>query len=309
MGQMSPRVLISDKEFFIAIRAYLDRSGAANTGCVSLAAFGAPDDVWARFEKGWYEILKTAPSPIPYMHMKEAMQRWPDTPFSYLKGWNKENAWTLVFKLAKFMSEFSPNELLRFSCTVDMDAWRKLTAEGLSIPSEVDICNYYCVRPAIVATGHSIMMAQQTEIVDITGDDLIHFVFDRSEPFFEKFRAEWNVGKDEFERTGKYNMWRLVDSVTEGNMKTTPGIQAADILAWGLNRENTAPEGTYGTGLANILQRITAGSHAPMDEAQMRRVYGRTRGAGVSSVHVGTEVVGQPGQESPAKGIDPQDAG
>jgi len=274
MGQCCPRVLINGRDFFIAIRAYIDRSGTSESGCVSLAAFGATDEVWGRFEKGWREILDTAPSRIEYMHMKEAMQRRRGGPFSHVKGWNQANAWTLVFKLVKFMAEFDKTELINFSCVVDMNAWRRLTAEGLSVPSEVDICNYYCIRPAVVATGQSVLMAKQSDIVDVTYDDLIHFVFDRGEPFYEKFRAEWNAGMDEFERTGKYSMWRLVDSITEGNMKTTPGIQAADILAWSLNRENTAPEGHYGTGLADIMRRITAGTYMNADEAMMRWRWG-----------------------------------
>ena len=78
----------------------------------------------------------------------------------------------------------------------------------------------------------------------------------------------------ECERTGKDSMWRLVDFVTEGSMQTTPGIQAADILAWGLNRENTAPEGHYGIGLADIVRKVTAGMSMHCDEAIMRKLYG-----------------------------------
>lgn len=272
MGRFSPRVLISERDVFIAIRAYIDRSGTASSRFVSLAAFGAPDGVWARFERGWAEILKTAPSPITYMHMKEAMQRWPDTPFSHLKGWNRENAWEIVFKLAKFMSEFKNTELLNFSCVVDMDDWRKVHAEGIDIPSEITLCNAYVPRQAVLTAAKSLLKAHESKKhIPLDPDYLIHIVFDRNEPFFAPFDAEWNSEKDKANRSGIFSPWIMVDSVAEGTMETTPGIQAADILAWGLNRENTAPEGHYGTGLAEILRNITAGTWMHVDEDVLRR--------------------------------------
>jgi hypothetical protein len=271
MGKFSPRVLIHEKDVFIAIRAYVDRSGQSSSRFVSLAAFGAPDEVWEKFEKGWEDILKTAPSPITYFHMKEAMQRHLDTPFSRSKGWNQENAWTLVFKLAKFMSEFKNTELLNFSCVVDMDDWRKVNAEGIDIPSEITLCNAYVPRQAVLTAAKSLLNAHEgKKHIPLEPDFLIHVVFDRNEPFFAPFDAEWNAEKDKANRSGVFSPWILVDSVAEGTMETTPGIQAADILAWGLNRENTAPEGHYGTGLAEILRNITAGTWMHVDEDVLR---------------------------------------
>ncbi|MHB1021821.1 MAG: DUF3800 domain-containing protein [Acidobacteriaceae bacterium] len=272
MGKLSPRVLIGEQDVFMAIRTYIDRSGQAETRFVSLAAFGAPDDVWARFERGWADILTSAHSPITYMHMKEAMQRLPNTPFSHLKGWNQENAWTLVFKLAKFMSEFESTELINFSCVVNMDDWRKVHGEGVDIPSEIALCNAYVPRQAVATAAKSLLKANAGKHhIPLTPDDMIHIIFDRNEPFFAPFDAEWNAKKDEANRTGTFSPWLLVDSVGEGTMEMTPGIQAADILAWGLNRENTAPEGHYGTGLASILRNITAGTYIYVDEDVLRR--------------------------------------
>ena len=230
--------------------------------------------MWARFEKGWAEILQTAPSPITYMHMKEAMQRSADTPFSRHKGWNQENAWTLVFKLAKFMSEFKNTELLNFSCVVNMDDWRKIhDDEGVDIPTEITLCNFYVARQAMVTAANSLVKANEgKKHISLTPDDLIHIVFDRNEPFFDSSKAEWIVEKDKANQGSAFSPWLMVDSVTEGTMQTTPGIQAADILAWGLNRENTAPEGHYGTGLANILRNITAGTYIHVDEQVLRNM-------------------------------------
>lgn len=209
------------------------------------------------------------------------MQRWPDTPFSYQKGWNQETAWTLVFKLAKFMSEFKNTELLNFSCVINMDDWRKIhDDEGVDIPTEITLCNFYVPRQAMKTAAMSLLKAHEgKQHIPLTSDDLIHIVFDRNEPFFDSFKSEWNAEKDKANQGIAFSPWLMVDSVTEGTMQTTPGIQAADILAWGLNRENTAPEGHYGTGLANILRNITAGTYIYVDEGVLRKMIKQSQAA------------------------------
>jgi hypothetical protein len=267
-------LLIGGKDHFLAIRAYIDRSGQASSKFVSLAAFVATDDVWAKFESGWNRILKTASSSLTYMHMKEAMQRRAGTPFSRLKGWDQSSAWALVFELAKFMGSFLNTELLNFSCVVDMNDWRKVRAEGVNIPSEIALCNTYVPRCALTAAARSILNGNESTCGDIflDSDELIYFIFDRNEPFFEPFRAEWKAEKDKAKASMVSSPWLLVGSVEERDMKATPGIQAADILAWALNRENTTPEGFYGTRLAEILRNITAGASMTIDENVLREI-------------------------------------
>jgi len=65
MGRYSPRVLIGEKDVFIALRAYIDRSGTSSSHYVSLAAFGAPDDVWLIFERAGPKSSKQPLLPLP----------------------------------------------------------------------------------------------------------------------------------------------------------------------------------------------------------------------------------------------------
>jgi hypothetical protein len=109
------------------------------------------------------------------------------------------------------------------------------------------------------------------DTITMRTEDLIHFVFDRDEYFYQPFKNQWNRAQSEAEETGKISYWQLVASITEARMQTTPGIQAADMLAWSINRENTAALDQQGAGLATILRKITAGWEMTCDEAFIRR--------------------------------------
>jgi hypothetical protein len=98
-------------------------------------------------------------------------------------------------------------------------------------------------------------------------------VFDRNESFIGPFSKKVNREKDESERSGQHSIWQLVDSITEGNMKTTPGLQAADILAWGINRQNTAAEGKAGKHLAYILKQLVTCTWKEYDEITLRHEF------------------------------------
>jgi hypothetical protein len=110
---------------------------------MTLAAFVANDATWVEFENGWKEILESGLRGVPYIHMKEAVRRAYSSPFSYTIGWTRKHIWELVFKLAKYVNQFKGGRLTMHSCEVDMNAWRKLTAEGRTILSEVCLCNRY----------------------------------------------------------------------------------------------------------------------------------------------------------------------
>jgi len=104
-------------------------------------------------------------------------------------------------------------------------------------------------------------------------EDLLNFVFDRSEDFHNPFSEKINKEKGIAEQSGKQSIWQFVDSITEGEMKTTPGIQAPDILAWGVNRQNTALEGREGKHLAYILKQLVMCTWKECDEDALRKEF------------------------------------
>jgi hypothetical protein len=255
----------------VAIRAYLDSSGKNRDLFVSLAAFAADDVTWADFNAGWDNVLNSGFRKVPYMHMVEAVHRQPDTPFSYRLGWSRKHIWELIFKLVEFMNHFKNGLLTMHSCEVDMNAWRRLTQQGFDIPSEVDLCNRYVSEYIVGLFAKKILTESMYETISLAREDLLNYVFDQNESFIGPFSKKVNKEKDESERSGQHSIWQLVDGITEGNMKNTPGLQAADILAWGLNRQNTAMEGKEGKHLAYILKQLVMCTWKEYDEAALCR--------------------------------------
>lgn len=228
----------------------------------------------------WNHVLRTATSrPVPYMHMVEAVNRRYDSPFSRSKGWTEEEIWGLIFDLVKFLHEQPKGDLKMFSCAVNMDDWRTVRTDGIRVPSEVDLCNRYCSERILSEAVHGVIKSSgNSEYISVLKQELLHFVFDRNERFEGPFKKKWNEELNKAE-SGRYaSVWQFVGSVGNARMELTPGIQAADMLAWGLNREATAPYGSYGTGLADALRSLVAGSEKIHVEDSMRREFAPSKG-------------------------------
>jgi hypothetical protein len=270
IGRYSPRVNLLAGETFIAVRAYLDSSGKRGDRFVTLAAFAATDDTWGEFEQGWDKVLKGGFRPAPWMHMVEAVHLKPGFPFSRAKGWDRDKVWELVLSLAKYMAEFRQGALTMHTCEIHMDAWRKLTARGYTLHSEVEICNCYVCEFIVAQFAKQQHPALPAPI--LPKSKLLNFVFDRNEPFFPAFSRLRNAHMELCNRLGVLNSpWGFVDGITEGYAQTTPGLQAADMLAWGINRENIASEGKQGKYLAHILRQLVFNTQKTVDESFLRQ--------------------------------------
>jgi hypothetical protein len=258
----------------VAIKAYLDKSGQNSSPYVTLAAFVGSDMAWAEFEIGWREALKTGFLPVPYMHMVEALGLRPNTPFDRNLGWERKHVWDLVGKLLVFLGGLERGRITMHSCVIDMDAWRDLTASGCESPSAVELCNRYVSKYIVALFAAKVLERAPSEVFLIARDDLLNFTFDRNEDFFDPFRKFVNSEKEEAERTGDSPIWKLVDGVGEGEMKTTPGIQAADVLAWALNRESTVSKGEEGKHIAYLLHQIVMSTTKLYDRQTLSRKFG-----------------------------------
>jgi hypothetical protein len=254
----------------VAIRAYLDKSGQHSSPYVTLAAFVGSDWAWAEFESGWNEVLKTGFLPVPYMHVVEALACRYDTPFSRALGWERKHVWDLIGKLIVYMGKLDQGRITMHSCVVEMDAWRELTGWGCEIPSEIDLCNRYVSGHIVALFAQKILERAPADTVVIPKDDLLNFAFDRNEGFFEPFRKFVNGEKQKGEST----IWHLVDGVGEGEMKLTPGIQAADVLAWATNRENTVAEGEEGKHIAYLLHQVVMSFRKVYDRETLLKEFG-----------------------------------
>jgi hypothetical protein len=56
-------------------------------------------------------------------------------------------------------------------------------------------------------------------------------------------------------------------------MTKTPGIEAADIVAWGRNRETFAKDGELSSHLAHILRQVLPTTYVIWNEAKLREQF------------------------------------
>ena len=110
-----------------------------------------------------------------------------------------------------------------------MQAYRELVSQGYEMDSAVDLCNKSCAE--------RVMYWYLTEYQG--GLDLsAHYYFDQGEPFELAFKAKWEREMEIDRQTGRYSVWSYIECVSSADMRKTPGLQIADMLAWGSNRES-----------------------------------------------------------------------
>lgn len=269
IGKVACRVNLDEGDILIALRVHLDSSGKASDEFITLAGFAAPDELWANFETEWDRILKNHSPKANYVHMKEINTLTKG--FAPCFGWNQQNAFGLAGACLAYMSRIDKERFRMFHCTVDIGAWHKLIGEGYGIPEPIEMCNEFAVFA--VQLWYAYKYPLESEVINLETDGQ-HYVFDRNEQFYLPFRTKWNLEKDLFENTGALSPWVLIDDVGEADMKKTPGIQAADILAWSVNREHTAPEGYPGKMYLHIMKQVIPSGFIFWDEDKMRKNYG-----------------------------------
>lgn len=246
----------------IGLRAYLDSSGKLENDYMTLAAVAAPDKTWENFDTEWDKILRNHTPPAAYIHMRELSYQTEG--FDRKLGWNDSNAFGLASQCVGFMSSQDKLRFRMFYCTIDLRAYRKLTAESYQLPRPVDICNDSC-STGILAW----YMNLYPDLIEPQKDTLRYF-FDVNEPFKSPFEKKWRKETTEARKRGGWSIYQRIDEVATVDMRTVPGIQAADIIAWAVNREHTTQPGAKAKFMAHILRHVVPSLHVSWDEKKMR---------------------------------------
>lgn len=267
IGKFASNVNIGKGDVLIALRAYLDSSGKLEDDWMTLVAVAATDDVWDVLEKGWDEILANHTPKGSYIHMREVYRL--EKAFDKSMGWNHDNAFGLVNECVAFISTAPKDKLRVFYCSVDLAAWAKLRAETYQMPDPIDMCNTFCSEAVLMWYGFG--FAPST-LMDPRSDSVKYF-FDRNEYFFQPFYEKWNRERNQSDATGRWSLWNAIDEVAPVDMKKTPGIQAADIVAWARNRETFTADGEIYSKMAYILRDVTPTSYVIWNEEKLRKQY------------------------------------
>lgn len=249
----------------IALRSYLDSSGKLENDFITLAAVAADEKMWSELETAWQKILDGHTPKGQYVHMKEIYRL--EKAFDKNLGWTHDTAFSLANNCLSYMSHLDKKRFRMFYCTVDLKAWRKLRAETYQLPDPVEMCNTFCSETVL-----KWYFSQYPDVIDPLRDTVKYF-FDRNEDFYHPFYEKWNRELNLAQQTGEWSVWTVIEEVAPAVMQKTPGIQAADIIAWAMNRETFAKDGDMACYLGSIIRNVIPSIFVVWDEAKMRQQF------------------------------------
>ncbi|HWM93575.1 MAG TPA: DUF3800 domain-containing protein [Thermoanaerobaculia bacterium] len=241
------------------LKGYYDGSGNEEDRFLSLAGFVASIEVWERFERCWLETLQAAPHPCPHFHTYDAHQR-----IKVFDGWTQQEVRSLLHSLLNncvFPATIEPladiysAPFFGVYCSIDKEEFERACVE----------------IPSLRAKGRAAVCAEfitDTALKRLPQKGGLQLYFDSNEKFKGKIETEWNKAKKK--PAGKRGPLEMISQITSADMKTTPGIQAADILAWHVNRWQTNND-DWG---ANMLAVFCAGRGVRFDCEKLKRWYG-----------------------------------
>lgn len=149
-----------------------------------------------------------------------------------------------------------------FWCTVDLEAYRSLKSEGLNLADPLDI---------LIDLPRNVLnwfFAQWPGLIHSA-----HFCFDQGEPFKDPFEQRWQKEKS-FSLNGTDYFWSLLKTITTADMRDRPGLQAADLLAWAVNRSRLPRDASFKLAQM-IMATIIPSAHIVWDEKKLREKLGR----------------------------------
>lgn len=259
---ISSMLMDGEEHLLIAFESYFDCSGGIkNTPYLTLAGMAADDSMWAEFNRGWNDILKSNNPPAAYMHMREALTLGGE--FDQKKGWTNQNIYTLAYKLLKFMSEMDKTKFRQFMCAIDMNAYRRLESEGIWMHSPIEICN---------KCPETVLSWYVTKYPGIIQH--LHFFFDQGEPFKEVFEKLWISNKNNtLGSHGADIFWSLLKTISSADMRDHPALQAADMLAWSVNRDLTSEKDRPFKAWAYIMHQVVPSAGIIWNEGRLRNHY------------------------------------
>ena len=219
----------------VILKSYFDGSGkSADRQCrfLTLVGYAAPPTVWPAFEAKWEDLLKKYH--VKSFHTNE--EQCCGNPL-------------LVAELLDAIEKARHFGMRTVGAILDLEAHRKLSLE-YPLPAPGRICAEHCINELL----------QQA--------DSISCFFDRGEEFFKEVNRYWE--RDDI--TEPWPQLLRVHELGQVRQGDFPGIQAADLLAWHVNRSLTKSD--YDLDLALIDARAP-GMFKPFDEEALGAKYGK----------------------------------
>jgi len=203
----------------MAFLAYYDGSGTHSSAkALTLAGFAGPEGVWSLFREQWLTILSR--HAVSKLHMRKLSQ-------SFRRG--DENARRLVIDFFNVIGTFRQEHLTAYSCTILMEGYRGANRILKTLKPAEAICVDFCVGGLYLTADD---LAEPGPII-------IHF--DGNERFLRYIYRAWQLARRRNPKAEWARQIRDVRSV-RGEL---PEIQAADLLAWIVNRYHTQEDNAF----------------------------------------------------------------
>jgi hypothetical protein len=223
LGRLTGRFHLGESRPLIAMHCYFDGSiGGESDQWLSLGGLCATDHIWATFQQRWEKMLRDRYPIAPYIHMTDLITG--NDPFERQAGWGEEKVDRLVSDAESLFNSIDKKDICAFACSIDIKAWQRLKDEGYQVSDPAVIC-------AEIGIG-----ALFTWYRNMHRLEMAHLFYDQDEPFISSIRRRWlDVHKSNHLVTDQL-FWGTIANVQPVDMRDTPAIQAADMVAWSATR-------------------------------------------------------------------------
>ena len=181
-------------------------------------------------------------------------------------GWTLTKVEKLVGDIENILASVDPTTMCAFACAVDTAARKRLRQEGYVVSAPAVIC-------AEIGLGNLIEWYTKKHKVEMA-----YLFYDQNEPFIKSIRTRWLRHEERMRKqlVAHDLLWGRIANVQPVSMRTTPQVQACDVISWSFNRRLTAPRDKWATLADRLLGtrrhrgKLTNWQLDPITEAIMR---------------------------------------
>jgi hypothetical protein len=219
LGELSAHANVPRNHLLIVVKSYFDGGNQADSRkyqILTLAALAGTKNAWDKLDPAWQKVMRKHGA--PYLHTTDAVSL--AKPFSRNQGWSDEKVNLLISDCATLMEQCKGWGIRPISVSVILRDYKNVLSRIPDLPAVELICAIQCVGLALIF-GQAHLHDPKAELF-----------FDRSEPFCGHVLDRWNNKKV----TRTNDTWKSIVQVGQVDSRNVPALQAADLLAWSVNR-------------------------------------------------------------------------
>jgi len=207
--------LHGERRLLVAVKSFNDGSGKSDSKAISLACAAALEPQWLEFDKDWGELL--AEYGLRCFHMADAMAL--RNHFTAERGWSEPRVEEIVHRIFVILHKHQSMGM-QFRCaTVIREDYERARVEHPTLRPMASICVNFTVGGLAIPTGEQAIL-----------------YFDRNEEFLHKVNRVW-LKKRKRKKTNIGWVRQVTNIIPVDSAQYA--IQAADVVAWTMNRKFT----------------------------------------------------------------------